>query len=261
MSAGSPRYSLIELALGQPQRLDHVAGEEAVLRADARVERQLGDAVRDQVEVGRLLHVLGEELEEAGVVDRVIVVVAGVHVERVLGDGARRDVEHVREPLADRRRTATRACTRCPGRSRSSSARRPVMLMPAVTAAAACSPSGSKKSSRRPFTFGLPVGDRRRPALAHLRRRRDRVGAGGFARRGLHRDDGARCRRAPRRMPGERRRRGSGAPALPVQSFMRTGAPAAGRHAVGRTGRPRARRWRRSGSARSPRGRPASIRS
>src|SRR5687768_7335143 len=35
-------------------------------------------------------------------------------------------------------------------------ARRPIMLMPAVTAAAACSPSGSKKSSRRPLTFGRP---------------------------------------------------------------------------------------------------------
>ncbi len=92
---------LDQLALGQAQRLDHVAGEEAVLRDDARVERQLRDAVRDQVEVGGLLHVLREQLEEAGVVDRVIVVVAGVHVERVLGDGARRDVEHVGEPLAD----------------------------------------------------------------------------------------------------------------------------------------------------------------
>src|SRR5512146_763306 len=35
-------------------------------------------------------------------------------------------------------------------------ARSPVMLMPAVTAAAACSPSGSKKRRRRPFTFVLP---------------------------------------------------------------------------------------------------------
>ena len=29
--------------------------------------------------------------------------------------------------------------------------------MPAVTAAAACSPSGSKNSRRRPFTFGFPA--------------------------------------------------------------------------------------------------------
>src|SRR5512133_2602898 len=35
-------------------------------------------------------------------------------------------------------------------------ARRPVMLMPAVTAAAACSPSGSKKRSLRPLTLRFP---------------------------------------------------------------------------------------------------------
>ena len=34
--------------------------------------------------------------------------------------------------------------------------RRPTIDMPAVTPAAACSPSGSKKISRRPLTFGLP---------------------------------------------------------------------------------------------------------
>ena len=155
------------------------------------VERQLGDAVGDQGQVGRLLDVLGEDLEEAGVVDGVVVVVAGVHVERVLGDGAGRDVQHVGQALADRRRRATRACRRCPGRSRSSSARRPVMLMPAVTAAAACSPSGSKKSSRRPLTLVCPWATASGPALAHLRRGGDRIRARPFARRGLHRDDGA----------------------------------------------------------------------
>jgi hypothetical protein len=36
-------------------------------------------------------------------------------------------------------------------------ARRPVMLIPAVTAAAACSPSGSKKISGLPFTFVFPA--------------------------------------------------------------------------------------------------------
>ena len=36
-------------------------------------------------------------------------------------------------------------------------ARSPTMLIPAVTAAAACSPSGSKKRRRRPLTFGVPA--------------------------------------------------------------------------------------------------------
>jgi hypothetical protein len=35
--------------------------------------------------------------------------------------------------------------------------RSPVMLIPAVTAAAACSPSGSKKRSRRPLTLVFPL--------------------------------------------------------------------------------------------------------
>src|SRR3990172_3527715 len=36
-------------------------------------------------------------------------------------------------------------------------ARRPTMLIPAVTAAAACSPSGSKKRRWRPLTLVLPA--------------------------------------------------------------------------------------------------------
>jgi hypothetical protein len=36
-------------------------------------------------------------------------------------------------------------------------ARSPVMAIPAVTAAAACSPSGSTKISRRPETFRWPA--------------------------------------------------------------------------------------------------------
>jgi hypothetical protein len=74
-----------QLALGREHRLDQVGGEEAVLGDDAGIERQLGDAVGDEVEVGRRLGVLGEQLEEAGVVDAVVVVVPGVHVERRLG--------------------------------------------------------------------------------------------------------------------------------------------------------------------------------
>ena len=85
------------------QRLDQVRGQEAVLGDDARGQRQLGDAVGDDVQVGRGLGVLGEDLEEAGVVDAVVVVVPGVDVERRLGHGPRADVEHVGQPLADRR--------------------------------------------------------------------------------------------------------------------------------------------------------------
>jgi hypothetical protein len=56
----------------------------------------------DQVEVGRLGGVLGHHLDEAGVVDAVVVVVPGMHVERDLGDGAAAHVEHIGQALADR---------------------------------------------------------------------------------------------------------------------------------------------------------------
>ena len=49
-----------------------MAREEPVLGADPGIQRQLRDAVRDECEVGDLLDVLGEELEEARVVDGVI---------------------------------------------------------------------------------------------------------------------------------------------------------------------------------------------
>ena len=79
-----------------------MAGKKPVLGTDTRIERQLGDPVRDQIQIGRFLGVLGKQLEEAGVVYRVIVIVTGMYVERMLGHGPGRDVEHVREALPDR---------------------------------------------------------------------------------------------------------------------------------------------------------------
>ena len=77
-------------------------GEEAILGDNARIQRQLGNPVRDDVEISRVLRVFGKELEEAGVVDTVIIVVPGVHVERRLGHRPAAHVEDVREPFADR---------------------------------------------------------------------------------------------------------------------------------------------------------------
>jgi hypothetical protein len=86
-----------------------VGGEEAVLADDRRRQRQLGDLAPDQVEVGGLGGVLGHHLDEAGVVHAVVVVVAGMHVQRGLGDGAAAHVEHVGQALADGARRAIRA--------------------------------------------------------------------------------------------------------------------------------------------------------
>ena len=195
---GIAEIRLDERRLRQLQALDDVAREESVLRANPGIERQLGNPVRDEVQVGRLLHVPREDLEEAGVVDRVIVVVAGVHVERVLGHRARRDIEHVREALADRgverlvhvgdalpagevRRA--KAGHRHPGRHRG----RGVLAL------------GFEEEEPATVDVLAALGHRRGPPFAHLRRWRDRIRAGRFARRGLHRHH---CAAAVERLPG-----------------------------------------------------------
>ena len=185
---GIAQVGLDELALGEQERFDDVRGEEAVLGDDPRVERQFGDPVGDQVQVGRFLHILGEELEESGVVDGVIVVVSRVDIEGVLGHGPRRDVEHVGESLADR------------GIER---------LVHIGDALAAREVRGTEPRHRHPggdggrgvlsFRFEeekpapvdveLPVGHRGRPSFAHLGRGGDGIHTGRFAGGGLHRHD------------------------------------------------------------------------
>ncbi len=85
------------------QRLDQVRREEAILADDAGGQCLLGDPVRHDVEVRHGLGVLGHHLEEAGVVDAVVVVVAGVHVQRCLGNSPTADVQHIGEAFADGR--------------------------------------------------------------------------------------------------------------------------------------------------------------
>ena len=78
-----------------------MGGEEAILRADAGRESELGDAVRNDVEIADFLGALAEDLEEAGVIDAVVIVMARMNVERGLGHGAATHVEHIGEALAD----------------------------------------------------------------------------------------------------------------------------------------------------------------
>ena len=85
-----------QFPLRHHQGLDEVSGEKAVLGHRRRGQGQLGDLVADEVEVRRFLGVLTEDLEEAGVVDAVVIVVGAVDIETGLGDGAAADIEHVR---------------------------------------------------------------------------------------------------------------------------------------------------------------------
>ena len=177
-----------ELALGESHRLDDVAREKAVLRDDARIQRQLGDTVRDQVEIRGLLDVLGEQLEEPGVIDRVIVVVSRVHVERVLRDGARGDVQHVRETFShgrvqrlvhvDDALAAREVRGTEPGHAHARGDRGGGVLA-----------LGLEEQQLPAVDVALPFGDRSRPALAHLCRGRDGIGTRGLARGRLHGHD------------------------------------------------------------------------
>ena len=89
-----------QLTLGHQQRLDEMGGQKAILTDRGRRQGQLGDLAGDQIEIGRLLGALAEDLGESGVVDAVVVVVRAVDVEARLGDGARADVEHIGQTLA-----------------------------------------------------------------------------------------------------------------------------------------------------------------
>ncbi|GAB4120614.1 MAG: hypothetical protein Fur0026_11900 [Sideroxydans sp.] len=90
-----------QLPLRHQHRFDQMGGQETVLRHHCRGQRQLGGPARDQVEVGRLLRVLCHHLDEAGVVGAVVIVMRAMHVERILGDGAATEIEHIGQAFAD----------------------------------------------------------------------------------------------------------------------------------------------------------------
>ncbi len=166
-----------------------MGGEKAVHRRHRRGQRQLGGLARDQIEVGGFLRALGEHLDEAGIVGAVVIVVSAMHIERGLGNRAATQVEHVRQALAN------------------SGVQRFVHESHALGGGeihgtqtghrhAGSHPSGGvlrfrlDENQRPSSLIDVPVGNRLRPVFAHLRRRRDRVGAGGIGRLTLDVNDG-----------------------------------------------------------------------
>jgi hypothetical protein len=196
--SGSGRLDLVvgasqvlgdQLPLWNQHRLDQVGGQEAVLGHRAGVQGELGDAVGDDVEVGRGLGVLRKDLEEAGVVDAVVVVVPGVHVERGLGHGAGADIEHVGQALSDGRvqglvhvgnALAGGKVGRAQARHRHSrgQGRGSVLAL------------GLHEDQGPPRDVDVPGGRRLGPVLAHLRGGRDGVGARCVTRLALGHDNG-----------------------------------------------------------------------
>ncbi len=186
---GVPEVFLDQLALRKHDRLDYVAGEEAVLSANAGVQRQLGDPVRDQIEVGDLLNVLCEELEESRVVDRMIIVVPRVHVQRVLGHRPASDVEHIRQPLTHGRverlvHVGDALATREVGGAQTRHAH------PGGDGRGRVLALGLEEDELPAVHVQHPGCHGGCPTLTHLGRWGDRIGTGTFACRGLHRHDG-----------------------------------------------------------------------
>ncbi len=84
------------------ERALEVRRQEAVLGVDAGHQRELRHAADDQRLVRSLLRVLRKQHDPARVEHRVDVVVAAVHVQRVLGQRPRRHFQHHRRELAGR---------------------------------------------------------------------------------------------------------------------------------------------------------------
>ena len=91
---------LHELRLGQPHILDGVGGEKAILDVQEGRLAVLRGAPADEGQVGRALGVLGHDQPPAAVGDAHDVVVPGVDVEAVAGQGAGADVEDDGQALA-----------------------------------------------------------------------------------------------------------------------------------------------------------------
>ena len=79
-----------------------VRGQESVLHVHSRSQAKLGHAPQNQRLVGSLLRVFAKQNDPSGIQRAVHVVVAAVHVQRVLGQRARADLQHHGRTLSRR---------------------------------------------------------------------------------------------------------------------------------------------------------------
>ena len=89
-----------QFPFGHHQRLDQMRGQKSVLGHDAGIERQFGQTVGNQIQIGRGLGVAGKHLEKAGVIHAVVVVMAGMHIQAGLGHGTAAHIEHIGQAFA-----------------------------------------------------------------------------------------------------------------------------------------------------------------
>ena len=93
---------LEQCRFGHQGLAQHVAGDEAVHGVGDRDQRQGAELVGDRGKIGGFLRIAAEQDRVTGLQQGIDVVMAGHHVERMLGDDAGRDLQHkTADPLAD----------------------------------------------------------------------------------------------------------------------------------------------------------------
>src|SRR3989338_1823120 len=90
-----------QLSFGNKNGLHEVGGEKAVLTDGTRGQGKFGDLVSDKIEVRSTLDILGKELEKTGIIDCVIIIMAGMDVETGFGHGAASNIKDIGEAFSD----------------------------------------------------------------------------------------------------------------------------------------------------------------
>ena len=167
-----------QFALGLADRLQQVSGQKAVLGHHRRGQCQFGGAAADQVEVGGFLRAVGEQLEKTGVIDAVKIIVGTVHIERGMGDGAATHIQHIGQALAG---GGVQRLVHEGDTLRRREIGRPQTGHRQTGGDCRCRVFGFRldKDQRSAGDIDMAVRRLLGPVLPHLRRWRDRVGAGG----------------------------------------------------------------------------------
>jgi hypothetical protein len=181
---GRPEILADELGLVFVERALEVGGQEAVLHVHAGRQAQLGHPPEDQRLIGGLLGILAEDDDPARVERPIHIVVAAMHVQRVLGQRPRADLEHHRRALARRVVVLLDAID-------DALARREVDDAPAAdrvgdgAALRRVLPLGLDRQGIAPEDVQPALGERLLVELSTLRRRRDRIEHTGIRDTGL----------------------------------------------------------------------------
>ena len=96
---GSPEKLGDQLTFGDIDGLNQMGGQKTILRHGGGRQGKFGDFAPDQVQIRCALCALRKKLNEACVVNAVIIIMGAMHVQRGFGNGARANIKHIGQPL------------------------------------------------------------------------------------------------------------------------------------------------------------------